>query len=177
MWDSNAIAVRFVSTRSTSFCQYYCNIGGTIDFGFDPFVTYLCLLLCSLRKYRQTLSSSLLYHSFHIMHPSLRALNARKPLINFIGKRSWPNSEQPNIFEIICKTYWIRARTRKPTPASCRSLRASEIFQWLSQEIWSFFIYITQQCGWEAKRGERGCQRVLGSTCSVLEAESQEIGR
>jgi len=25
------------------------------------------------------------------MHPSLRVLNARKPLINFIGKRSWPS--------------------------------------------------------------------------------------
>lgn len=27
------------------------------------------------------------------MHPSVRALNAHKPLINFIGKRSWPSSK------------------------------------------------------------------------------------
>ncbi|KIM84052.1 hypothetical protein PILCRDRAFT_819082 [Piloderma croceum F 1598] len=28
------------------------------------------------------------------MHPSLRVLNARKPLISFIGKRSWPSKPE-----------------------------------------------------------------------------------
>ena len=30
------------------------------------------------------------------MHPSLRLLNARKPLITFIGKRTWPSSKPSN---------------------------------------------------------------------------------
>ncbi|KZP14138.1 hypothetical protein FIBSPDRAFT_684628, partial [Athelia psychrophila] len=28
------------------------------------------------------------------MHPSVRVLNARKPLIQFIGKRSWPSNPE-----------------------------------------------------------------------------------
>jgi len=74
------------------------------------------------------------------MHSSLRVLNARKPLINFIGKRSWPSkpesqhphpaapTEQQKSFPDFLKKFEASSSSSSSSPSSGKKSGSKEIF-------------------------------------------------